>query len=203
VDIALAEAKREGRLGDAAKIFGGSAAALGVLYPFLRDTNFHGSGGDALRSYLGGRFYSQDEPIAQHRRTAYRKARIDDATKARQFPLGKTGSAGFQNSMETERIPLSFSMDLLQSDPFLREPEKTVTTSILQGSEDGSGLTNGQAIARTSVRAGVGFIPSNAFGRVMTGLAGLPKEDAKRFSLAGGVAGAIYNTGLIQEFMKR
>ena len=169
----------------------------------MRDTNFHGSGRDALRSYLGGSFYSKNEPIAEYRRAAYRKARVDAARKGRQFPLGKFGSAGFNNPMESQRIPLSFSMDLLQEDPFLRDKEKEVATSILGGSEDGSGLTNGQTIARTAIRAGVGFVPSYAFGRVMTGIAGLPKEDAKRLSLAGGVAGAIYNTGLIQEFLKR
>jgi hypothetical protein len=203
VEHALADAKRDGRLGDVAKIMGLGAGAAGALYPAVKSTNFSGSAGDAVRSYLGRDFYSQDEPAAKYQRAAHRKAVLDRSRQQKQDVPDFYKFSSFQDPLVGTNIPISYSLDLLSQDPFLRAPEKEIASSLVQGSGEDSGLTTGQNIARTALRAGVGFVPAYAFGKVMSGIAGLPEAEARRVSLAGGVAGAIYNTGIIQEFFKR
>jgi hypothetical protein len=201
IEHALQDAKREGRMADVGKTLGIAGAATGALYPFLKRTNFSGSAGDAVRSYLGGGFYSQNEPIAKYNRQAHRKGAMD-RVRERHNPIPIPGipkSASFQDPLVNSRIPVSYSLDLLNSDPFLREQDKVITSAILEGSEEGSGITSGKGIIRTAIRAGVGFVPAYAFGKVITGIADMPEPAAKRLSLAGGLAGAIYNTGIIQE----
>lgn len=207
VEMALADARREGRMGNVQKILGASAGVAGAAYPFLKSTNFRAGWGPGVRSYLGKDFYSKDEPAAKYDRAVHRKGVVDrEKAKLQTIPDNysfREGSAGFQDPLVGTRIPVSYSLDLLQKDPFLREPEKAIASSLVQGSEEESGITSGKSIAQTALRAGVGFVPAYAFGKVMTGLAGMPQPAAENASLAGGIAGAIYNTGILQDMMRR
>jgi hypothetical protein len=58
------------------------------------------------------------------------------------------------------------------------------------------GRTSGRKIVNTALRAGVGFVPAYMFGKTIAGLAGLPKESLGRIGAAGGIAAALYNTGV-------
>jgi hypothetical protein len=105
----------------------------------------------------------------------------------------------FKNPYEHERVPIKHSIDLLNEDPFLTVGQKSFSTHVMQGSEmDGSGLTSGKKIARSALRAGVGFGTAYTFGKTMGTVLGLPKPAKERLSRVGGLAAAVVNTGIFE-----
>jgi hypothetical protein len=96
-----------------------------------------------------------------------------------------------------ERIPMSASLDLIYSDPFLSRGQKRVAGMVLEGAEGGnSGLVSGRDVARSAIQAGTGGGVGFLLGKVMGALLSLPSPVKSRLSVAGAIAGAIVNTGL-------
>jgi len=103
----------------------------------------------------------------------------------------------------SERIPVSYSLDLINADPFLSLSEKDITGMVLEGAEgSNSGLVSGRDIARSAVHAGVGAAAGLLLGKTLGALLSLPSPVTRRLSMAGAIAGALSNTGLFSEIKR-
>jgi hypothetical protein len=105
----------------------------------------------------------------------------------------------FVNPFAHERVPIKHTIDLLNQDPFLTVGQKDFSTHVVQGAEmDGSGLTSGKKLARSALRAGVGFGTAYAFGKTLGNVLSLPKPATERLSRVGGLAAAVVTTGIFE-----
>jgi len=85
----------------------------------------------------------------------------------------------------------------INNDKFLNSWEKLQAGTLISNSDkEKKGLTSGKKIAGTALRAGIGFLPSYYFGKTVAGIAGLPKDTLNRMGALGGMAGALYNSGI-------
>lgn len=88
-------------------------------------------------------------------------------------------------------------MGHINNDQFLDAWDKLKADSYIADSDpEKRGITSGKKITQTALRAGVGFAPSYFFGKTLAGLAGMPDNTLKRMGTLGGIAGAVYNTGI-------
>lgn len=102
--------------------------------------------------------------------------------------------------LDDKVVPVKDMIETVNMDSFINTYDKLKTNTLLYKSDDRKeGIVSGKDIARTAIRAGAGFVPGYAFGKVITGLAGFPKEVRNRLATTGGIAGALYNTGIFQE----
>jgi len=97
--------------------------------------------------------------------------------------------------------PVRQSLTYVGVDPFLSNNQKLHTQGLLVAANDGqtAGFTSGQELAKAAVQAGVGFGTAYLFGRVAGEILSLPSATVKGLSLAGGLAGALVNTGIFKE----
>jgi len=103
----------------------------------------------------------------------------------------------------SERIPVSYSLNLINADPFLTLGEKEITGRVLEGAEGGdSGLVSGRDVARSAIQAGIGGGIGILLGKAVGALLSLPSPVTRRLSVAGAIAGALTNTGLFSEIRK-
>lgn len=99
-----------------------------------------------------------------------------------------------------EIVPVKDMIGTVNNDKFLDTYEKLKTGTILYKSDEKKkGIVSGRDIAQTAVRSGVGFVPAYALGKTMARFAGFPKETLNRIGSLGGIAGALYNTGLFNK----
>jgi len=93
-----------------------------------------------------------------------------------------------------KNIPINFSMNLIQNDPYLDLPQKTVTKSIIYNAENKSvGHTSKGNLLASATRAGLGFGSAYALSSGLGSVLSLQPAAAKQLSMMGGVAGAIAN----------
>ena len=97
--------------------------------------------------------------------------------------------------------PIRQSLEYVGVDPFLTNSQKHQTQGLLVASNNGqtAGYTSGHSLMKSAVKAGVGFGTAYLFGRVAGGLLAMPSETVKNLSLAGGLAGALINSGIFKE----
>jgi hypothetical protein len=113
---------------------------------------------------------------------------------------GKIASLQMEDPFIHERVPIKYTMDTIQRDPFLDLESKAYTNSIIGGAENAeSGVTSSKSIMRSALHAGVGFGSAYAFGNVIGSIFSLPEKNTKRLSNIGGIAGAIVNTGILEK----
>ena len=96
-----------------------------------------------------------------------------------------------------EDIHTSTAVSLINRDEFLDPYQKLKVDTIIAGSdEQRSGWTSPRRLTQTAVQAGAGFVPAYNFGRAVGGILALPEPAAGRLAKAGGLAGAIINSGI-------
>ena len=111
----------------------------------------------------------------------------------------KTGRWG-DPLFNSDRIPVSYSLNLINADPFLTLSQKDIMGTVLEGAEGGnSGLVSGRDIARSATQIGVGGGVGILLGKAVGALLSLPSPVTRRLSIAGAIAGALTNTGLFSE----
>jgi len=117
----------------------------------------------------------------------------------RVFDSGRPQKTASSDPFALNVIPVNQTLDTIKADPYLAIDQKQLAGSLVGYSPtDAYNNTSGRSIVRTALKAGVDFGAAYLFGRVMTGLAGLPAADAKQLSVAGGIANALYNTGIFK-----
>jgi hypothetical protein len=111
--------------------------------------------------------------------------------------LAKEGS--FTSAFEGRTVPVRTTINLLDQDPFLSLADKKIVKGMIVDANDGldAGKTSGKSLMSTAVKAGVGFGAAYLFGQGVGGLLSLPPEQTKKLSQVGGLAGAIYNSGIL------
>jgi len=163
---------------------GSSSAVLAALYAYRKH---------AMRSTLG-------TPEERLQRAGDETPMPDWSTpdSTRPFSFGRTKIAS-SDPFRLNIIPVNQSLDTIHADPYLQIDQKQlVSTLIGRAPTDTYNNTSGRGLVRTALGLGVDFGAAYLFGRVMTGLAGLPSADAKQISIAGGLANALMNTGIFR-----
>jgi hypothetical protein len=193
-----------------ARRLGGVLGGLvGVAYPLQKA--WRRKPGSTWKDQMGAMLSTKgQEDEALYRTQQALKPRPKKALGKKPFVSGRTPGMNKYQSFEfsdpfvSERVPISYSIDLIQRDPFLSIPQKAVTTGLLEGSAGGAkaGSSSGMDLTKAAIRAGVGFGTAYAFGRAATSVLGLPLPQAKKVSQYGGLAGALVNTGIFQELGK-
>ncbi len=103
------------------------------------------------------------------------------------------------NMYTSDIIPIKQSLDLIDKDVFLDPFAKNTTADLIFGAEKKeSGLTSGKDLTRSAIRAGIAFAPAYAFGSGVGSILGLPPAVRDRVSLVGGLAAAVFNSGILK-----
>jgi hypothetical protein len=197
-----------------------AVGGLAGLLPLAKNMDiYHGVGG-AAGSMLKGKDYWAEHPeytpearkrnwnrynwfgygYMPQRNFQWKRAkdRQGDLTISKKAEDAREGDPFYDRS-----VPINFSMGLIKADPFLTLGQKRQTSSLLFGAENRStGLTTGQKLMTSAVKAGVGFGTAYLFGRVMGGLLSLPPSVTESLSRAGGIAGALVETRLFEDLRK-
>jgi hypothetical protein len=157
---------------------------------------------------------ARTKEMKRRRRT---KDLLRDISKTKGYSSGRTKLGMLEDQSEktsaldvwedplfnSERIPVSYSLNLINADPFLTLSEKEITGRVLEGAEgSNSGLVSGRDIARSAIQAGVGGVAGVLLGKAVGALLSLPSPVTRRLSVAGAIAGALTNTGLFSEIRK-
>lgn len=102
--------------------------------------------------------------------------------------------------LESDIIPVKNMISSINHDRFLDNFEKLKAGRyVFDSDKERKGLVSGKKVAETAVKAGVGFVPAYAFGRTLGHLAGFPPDSLNRLASTGGIAAALYNTGIFKE----
>lgn len=160
---------------------------------------------------LKSKDYWKNNPEALKAKEDAHQKRIDKTkykSRLKDFTWGREASSSLQKKAGEisdpflgERVPIHYSLDLLKTDPFLTEGQKQIATSLTTGAEDRSiGMTSGEKLMKSAVRAGVGFATAYLFGKALSSVMALPPPIVKRVSVGGGIAGALLNSGIFEEF---
>ena len=111
--------------------------------------------------------------------------------------MDKEASYSMHDGYSNDRIPIDYTTDLLVHNPFIELKQKSQAINILQDAEPAdSGLTTGQHILTSAVKAGVGYgaagLLANTFGTII----GMPDGMRKNLRMVAGVTGALENNGI-------
>lgn len=119
------------------------------------------------------------------------------------FSFGRGKEASASDPFARNIIPVNQTLDTLHADPYLNLDQKQLVSGLVgYAPKDTYNNTSGRGIVRTALGLGVDFGAAYLVGRVFTGLAGLPAAQAKQISIAGGLANALYNTGIFSKGAK-
>ena len=78
--------------------------------------------------------------------------------------------------------------------------QKAAVNGIIGGTSDGeSGMTSGEKLADSAIKVGFGAATGFAFGKTMGTLFALDDPQVKRLSQYGTVAGALFNSGILNK----
>lgn len=83
-------------------------------------------------------------------------------------------------------------------DPYLDPFAKSKVNGVLEIADDKrTGLISKHQLTKGALRTGANFLTAYTAGRVLGGILGLPKHQQKTFSKYGGIANAVWNSGLL------
>jgi len=99
-----------------------------------------------------------------------------------------------------DRIPVNHAREVLQNDPFLSTDQKGQVLAIIDnaGYNNKTGKASTTDLAAGAIRAGFGLAGGAVAGYVLGNLFAMPTAVTRALSLAGGVAGALLNTGVVK-----
>ncbi len=161
--------------------FAGRMALLAAVGEFLRNLSVKGG-------------ISVEKPIE-----AFQKRMGTSNYNSRLFgpDLQRSSKYALEMDLDRDTIQTKKIIGAINQDRFLDSFNKLEAgTLIAKADTMRDGRTSGRKIVNTALRAGVGFVPAYMFGKTIAGLAGLPKESLGRIGAAGGIAAALYNTGV-------
>ena len=191
------------------KNFGAGIGGLaGVGYAAQKHMDWGGGTEGALASMKDSRYWDTPEGRAVSKAVSKNKfetRRLNNISKSKGYSSGRRHKVAALGVWEdplfnSERIPVSYSLNLINADPFLTLGEKEITGMVIEGAEGGdSGLVSGRDVARSAIQAGVGSGAGILFGKTVGALLSLPSPVTRRLSVAGAIAGALINTGLFSE----
>lgn len=105
------------------------------------------------------------------------------------------------DEIDQEVIPVNYSSLLVEADPFLAPDAKKVTIGLLRASKGAdAGMTSGRKLFKAAVKAGAGYGSAYLFGRGLTTVLGAGTDISKKLSKIGGIAAAVLNSGILNEF---
>lgn len=179
----------------------------GVAYTTAQHADPHGGTEGFFKSMTDPKYYQKNPQALQARTKSLEDFRkdIDNTFMEDPYQDGrrhKKIAAAFdaEAMFAKDRIPLSSAINFINEDPFLTLSQKDLTSGILQGAENSNtGLVSGASVARSAVHAGIGAGTGYLFGKVTGGIFSLPPPVTRRLSMAGAVAGAIFNTGVFNK----
>ena len=203
--------------------WGGLAGAgLGLGYGLGKNMDFGAGLGGAARSMTTARYWEVN-PEARNRRLTARLNKVvtrpytgwpnrtykfqwDRTPSDPMLPGDKVGddmSAG--DAFLHDEVPLRASVALLRRDPFLTGGQKNDVQGLISAAGGGrsAGFISGKDLMTTAVKAGVDFGIAYAFGNIAGRVLSLPPPIVTRISQAGGLAGALTETGIFSELRKR
>lgn len=98
------------------------------------------------------------------------------------------------------KIPVYHSLSTINDDPFLDDDSKsTVLKSIYGADNKTSGLISGKQLMTGALRAGAAYVPAYYFGKTVGSILALPEDVSHKVSMFGGLASAIYNSGIVKQ----
>ena len=184
-------------------------AALGGTYGVAKNVDIGSGWGGAAKS-LTESDYLERNPEARNRllqrrlgellsrRYQLKKFRWD---RGRQLEASDIGERAAGDPFFQTETPIRQSLTYVGVDPFLSNSQKYQTQGLLVNANNGqtAGYTSGRSLMQSALKAGVGFGTAYLFGHVAGNVLALPPETVKNLSLAGGLAGALVNTGIFKE----
>jgi hypothetical protein len=200
--------KSDGTLRLLKNLGAGIGGVAGVGYAAQKHMDWGGGLEGALGSMKDSRYWNTPEGravskvVSKNKFKARQRLNIE---KSEGYSSGRTQKVAFSGNytdplFNSERIPVSYSLNLINSDPFLTLGEKEITGMVLEGAEGGnSGLVSSRDVARSAIQAGVGGGVGILFGKTVGALLSLPPPVTRRLSVVGAIAGALTNTGLFSE----
>jgi len=190
---------KDSRVGKAGGLLG-LLGGLGVALAPHMDRTKSSTLGDKFKSSIDSNYW-EDRP----ERKALRAAELQEKRDSYKYeiPFYKKGSVSLfdemDNSFNKSNIPVSRSLDLINTDAYLDPFSKEQVATILTGAENKeSGLISGKQLATSAIRMGASYLPAYMFGKGLGSLLGLPGPVTERVSKIGGIAAAIYNSGIIK-----
>jgi hypothetical protein len=154
----------------------------------------------AAESMYDSDYWKKHPDRASAKRHAYwqkmlnRPYRIQEGFVSGRTPMERQAADA---SYLEEDVPIHQSLQVIDRDPFLTLGQKSRVGGLFAGAENmTAGYTSGQKLARSALKAGVGFGTAYIFGQVAGRVFGLPEPVLDRMSAIGGVAGALANTGI-------
>ncbi len=184
-------------------------AALGGSYGVAKNVDTGSGWGGAAKSLTEGDYWER-HPEARagllqrrlgellSRRYQLKKFRWD---RGRQLEASDIGELAAGDPFFQTETPIRQSLTYIGVDPFLSNSQKYQTQGLLVNANNGqtAGYTSGRSLMRSALKAGVGFGTAYLFGHVAGNVLALPAATVKNLSLAGGLAGALVNTGIFKE----
>ena len=204
----LEEFKGDGTLQLLKNLGAGIGGAAGVGYVAQKHMDWGGGLKGALGSMKDSRYWNTPEGKAVNKvvsKNKFEARRDTNIQRSKGYSSGRTQKVAFSDVyadplFNSERIPVSYSLNLINADPFLTLGEKEITGMVLEGAEGGnSGLVSSRDIARSAIQVGVGSAVGILFGKTVGALLSLPSPVTRRLSVVGAIAGALTNTGLFSE----
>jgi len=201
--------KMDGTMQYLKNIGAGIGALTGVAYVAGKHLDLGSGLKGAWDSMKDSRYWDTPEGLARtkemrkERHTSLKAKALSRSTGyssgLRKTGMLKTGRWG-DPLFNSDRIPVSYSLNLINADPFLTLSQKDIMGTVLEGAEGGnSGLVSGRDIARSATQIGVGGGVGILLGKAVGALLSLPSPVTRRLSIAGAIAGALTNTGLFSE----
>ncbi len=133
-----------------------------------------------------------------------RPRQFQDIGGAGEYGLFKRSSLG--SGLDTEyrsfNIPKAEAMTYLLTDRHLNRDERRISGALVADADEVRERTSGEALTRKAVEAGSGFIPAYVFGRITGRVFGLPRPLRHRAAMAGGLAGAVKSSGIIDDIFR-
>ena len=144
---------------------------------------------------------AQRDRVTKQRMKEITTKPVDVAALTSSFKAGSDQSTqSMDDPFYSKRIPVSYTVDLIRSDPFLTPPAKGAAEFLVTGKSD-SGLISGKDLMQTAVQAGVGYGAAYMFGKVLGSVMSLPKSTVDSLANKGGIAAAIINTGVLEKIL--
>jgi hypothetical protein len=199
--------EKSGRIDKIKRMYALAGGGLAASTPLIQSISSHHGVKDNLSKLINKEKFFDDNPEAAQLEISEAKDKdaIPFTAGSGGFEAGRTRHAGRNlyktSALQTffsQNVPVHQARQMIQRDPFLTLGEKTTVDGIIGGTPEGdSGMTSGASIASTALKAGVGAVGGFALGKTLGNLFALESEHIDRLSQYGGVAGAIYNTGIL------
>jgi hypothetical protein len=209
--------KASGRLKKLKIIAGVLGAGAGVAYPLINSYSSKHSFMDNIKKSLNKDKFYANNPEAWKRERDDALANPDplnatyspdrgatfDSGRTNYFPGNRFNKLEKISSLDhflSENVPIRAAQNVIHRDPFLTMGQKATVNGIIGGTADGdTGLTSGEKLADSAIKVGFGAAAGFAFGKTLGTLFAFDEPEVRRMSQYGTVAGALFNSGILNK----